>query len=81
MPTSAPAPQLTENFRLESPRDSIRGMKSRSCPKRRRNVLVGEECPFLKRLPKLGTRSTCYSTAGNGSNETMQTSIERQSKA
>jgi putative transposase len=43
--------------------------------------LLREEYPFLKRLPKLGTRSTFYSTAGNVSSETIQTYIERQSKA
>jgi REP-associated tyrosine transposase len=42
--------------------------------------LLREEFPTLHTLPSLWTRSTCYSTVGNISAETIQQSIERQSK-
>lgn len=57
------------------PTDIARLIKGRSAH------LLREEYPFLKRLPSLWTRSTFYSTAGNVSSETIQKSIERQSKA
>ena len=38
------------------------------------------EFPHLKRLPSLWTRCFFLSTAGNVSQETIRTSIERQSK-
>ena len=57
------------------PTDIARLIKGRSAH------LLREEYPFLKRLPSLWTRSTFYSTAGTVSSETIQTYIERQSKA
>jgi putative transposase len=57
------------------PTDFARLIKERSAH------VLREEYPFLKRLLPLWTRSTFYSTAGNVSSETIQHSIERQSKS
>jgi len=56
------------------PTDSARLIKGRSSHDLR------EEFPHLLKMPSLWTRSTFYSTAGQVSQETITTSIERQSK-
>lgn len=49
--------------------------------KGRSSHMLREEFPSLMTMPSLWTRSTFSSTAGNVSAETIQHSIERQSKA
>ena len=49
--------------------------------KGRSSHVLKEDLPFLKKVPSLWTHSTCYSTAGKVSAETIQRSIERQSKS
>lgn len=49
--------------------------------KGRSSYVLREEFPSLMKMPSLWIRSTFYSTAGNVSAETIQHSIERQSKA
>lgn len=56
------------------PTDIARLIKGRS------SHALREEFPHLMKMPSLWTRSTCYSTAGNVSSETIQKYIERQSK-
>jgi putative transposase len=56
------------------PTDIARLIKGRS------SHVLREEFPHLMRMPSLWTRSTFYSTAGNVSAETIEHSIERQSK-
>jgi REP-associated tyrosine transposase len=56
------------------PTDIARFIKDRS------SHILREEFPSLQRMPSLWTRSTCYSTAGNVSSETIQQYIERQSR-
>jgi len=48
--------------------------------KGRSSHVLREEFPHLMRMPSLWTRSTFYSTAGKVSAETIQHSIERQSR-
>jgi REP-associated tyrosine transposase len=48
------------------PTDSARLIKGRS------SHVLREAFPYLQRMPSLWTRSTCYSTAGNVSSETIQ---------
>ncbi len=57
------------------PTDIARLIKDRS------SHLVREAYPQLQRMPSLWTRSPFYSTAGFVSQETIQNSIERQSKS
>lgn len=56
------------------PTDIARLIKGRSSHERR------EEFAHLMAMPSLWTRSTLYSTAGFVSQDTIQNSIERQSK-
>lgn len=56
------------------PTDIARLIKGRS------SHVLREEFPHLMRMPSMWTRSTLYSTAGNVSAETIQHSIERQSR-
>ena len=55
------------------PSDIARLIKGRS------SHALREELPYLMKMPSVWTRSTCYSTAGNVSSETMQKYSERQS--
>jgi putative transposase len=48
--------------------------------KRRSSHDLRQECPHLRKLPSLWTRSFFLSTAGNVSQEIIQRYIERQSK-
>jgi putative transposase len=56
------------------PTERARRIKGRS------SHVLREEVPSLIKMPSLWTRCTFYRTAGNGSRETMQKDIERQSK-
>jgi putative transposase len=69
-----PVPLFMRAHPYTVPADIPRLMKGRS------SHVLREQFPHLRRMPSLWTRSYFISTAGNVSQETIQRSIEAQSR-